>query len=478
MTKTMTAAPATGVGGVSMKEIGGLIAGVAALIIVLLLPTPAGLPPEGQRTAALFAFGLVLWSTEALPIAVTCLLTVILQPILRISPLGPAAVSFMSPVFFFVLAMFIIALAWMKTGLARRFALWMISKAGTGTNRVLSVMIIGTGLISTFLSDVPCAAIFMAIALGIFQKMGIKPGSNFGKAVMLGIPIGSLIGGVGTPAGSSINLLGLSIMEQNGVPRIPFLTWMVIGMPMVAILLPVACLVLMKYYPPEIASIGDMSDIQKERKVMGPISAPEWKTLLIMGAMMTCWIAGNWFPTIFDTFLVGIAGACLMFMPGMNLFTWKEAQDATGWDALLRIGAVTSLGAACTRTGLAKYVVDSTMGGLTELSMIAVIFVICAFTVAIHLVVPINPAIVAAVIPPIIILGNTAGVNPAMYALPVVFTTSAAFLLPLDAVPLVTYGKGYYKMWDMFVPGLIISAVWVVVMTVLLRVLGPMLGLI
>ena len=142
------------------------------------------------------------------------------------------------------------------------------------------------------------------------------------------------------------------------------------------------------------------------------------------------------------------------------------------------IGAVTSLGAACTRTGLAKYVVDSTMGGLTELSMIAVIFVICAFTVAIHLVVPINPAIIAAVIPPIIILGNTAGVNPAMYALPVVFTTSAAFLLPLDAVPLVTYGKGYYKMWDMFVPGLIISAIWVVVMTVLLRVLGPMLGLI
>ena len=68
------------------------------------------------------------------------------------------------------------------------------------------------------ISDVPCAAIFMAIALGIFQKLGIKPGSNFGKAVMLGIPIGSLIGGVGTPAGSSINLLGLSTMHRMAFP--------------------------------------------------------------------------------------------------------------------------------------------------------------------------------------------------------------------------------------------------------------------
>jgi sodium-dependent dicarboxylate transporter 2/3/5 len=76
-----------------------------------------------------------------------------------------------------------------------------------------------------------------------------------------------------------------------------------------------------------------------------------------------------------------------------------------------------------------------------------------------------------------IVLGNNLGVNPAIYALPVIFTTSAAFLLPLDAVPLITYSKGYYKMFDMFIPGLIISIAWVIVMTGLLRILGPMLGL-
>jgi sodium-dependent dicarboxylate transporter 2/3/5 len=117
------------------------------------------------------------------------------------------------------------------------------------------------------------------------------------------------------------------------------------------------------------------------------------------------------------------------------------------------------------------------LSGLGGLDPIWVIAAISAFTVVIHLLLPINPVINAVMIPPIMVLGTAAGVNGALYALPVVFTASCAFLLPLDAVPLVTYSKGYYKMFDMFVPGLILSGVWVVLMTVLLLLVGPMVGL-
>lgn len=456
----------------------GLIGAVAAMIIVLLLPTPQGMSPDAQRMAALFAAALVLWSTEALPIAVTGFLVLILQPLMRLNTLGAAVTSFISPPFFFVLVMFAIAYAWSKTGLARRFALWMISIAGTDAKRVLWVFIIGTGLISTMVSDVPCAAIFMAVALGIFQKLGLKPGqSQFAKAVMLGIPIGALIGGVGTPAGSSINLLGLTVMEQNGAARIPFLYWMAIGIPMIIIMLPVACWVLMKYYPPEIKTIGYLSEIEHERRLLGSISGQEWKVLAIMSTMLVLWILGTWYPTTFDTYIIAMAGAGVMFLPGINLFTWKEVQENTGWDTLMMIGGVTSLAAASTKSGLAKWIVDSTMGGLHEMSLIGVVVIISAFTVVIHLILPVNPTIIAAIIPPIMLLAKSTGVNPAIYALPVVFTASCAFLLPLDAVPLVTYSKGYYRMFDMFVPGLIISIVWVIVMTALLRFVGPAVGI-
>ena len=466
----------------------GLLGAIALTGIILILPTPEGLPPEAHRLAALFAGILVLWSTEALPIAVTSLLALALQPIFGLTSLvsgrpptsgaifGAAAANFMSSVFFFVLVMFAIAYAWVKTGLARRFALWLIARAGTDATRAVYVFMIGTGMISMVVSDVPAAAIFMAIAVGILDKLGLRPGSHFGRAVMIGIPIAALIGGVGTPAGSSINLLGLVMIEQAGGERVPFLHWMAIGIPMVAILLPVAAWVLVKCFPPEIASIGDLEEVHDERRRIGPVSTAEWKVIAIMGAMLTLWIASTWLP-VFDTFLVAVVGAVAMFLPGIGLFTWKEVQQVTGWDTLMVIGGVTSLGQASSRTGLATWLAESALGGLADWNAVALIAAISAFTVVIHLMLPIAPVINAVMIPPIMVLGAAAGVNPALYALPVIFTASCAFLLPLDAVPLVTYSRGYYRMFDMLSPGLVISAVWVVLMTALLIGIGPLVGL-
>jgi sodium-dependent dicarboxylate transporter 2/3/5 len=483
----MTAPTTTG--NPQRMEMLGLIGAIVVTIVVLLLPTPSGLTPEAKRTAALFAGIIVLWATEAIPIAATSLLAIALQPIFQLTSIVPppakptigtmmtaAVTNFISSPFFFVLVMFAIAHAWVKSGLARRFALWMISRAGTDASRAVYVFVIGTGLISTIVSDVPCAAIFMAIALGIFDKLNIRPGSAFGKAVMMGIPIGSLIGGVGTPAGSSINLLGLTMIEQNGGERIPFLYWMAIGIPMIIVLLPFAAWVLLKFYPPEIKTIGVMEDIQRERLALGGLNVMERKVLSLMSIMIVLWIASTWYPAL-DVFLVSILGACAMFLPGISLFTWKEVQNVTGWDALMMIGAVTTLGQASARTGLAKWLAGSALGGISDWNALGIILAISAFTVVIHLLLPINPVINAVMIPPIMVLGQAAGVNPALYALPVIFTASCAFLLPLDAVPLVTYSKGYYRMFDMFMPGVVISVLWVVMMTATLLLIGPMVGL-
>jgi sodium-dependent dicarboxylate transporter 2/3/5 len=455
----------------------GIIAALAAFALVMLAPTPEGLTEAGQRTAALFVLVLVLWSTEALPIAVTSLLALALQPVLGLNPLGAAFTNFIGPVFFFVLVMFIIALAWVKTGLAKRFALWMISKAGTDARRVIYVFVIGTGLISTIVSDVPTAAIFMAVALGIFEKLDLKPGqSNFGKAIMLGIPIGALIGGVGTPAGSSINILGLEIIVQQGGDRIGFGQWALIGIPMVILLLPAAAFLMARFFPPEIRSIGAIEDIRSELRALGPLSTDEKKVVVIQGAMIVLWTLNTWYPQ-FNVVQIGIFGACAMFLPGIRLFTWQDAQRATGWEILMMAGAVTALGAVSSGSGLAAWMVNASLGGMDTWSPLWIIALISAFTVVIHLMLPIAPVINAVMIPPIMLLGEASGVNPVLYALPVIYTASCAFLLPMDAVPLITYSKGYYRMFDMFLPGALISILWVILMTALLLLVGPLIGL-
>jgi di/tricarboxylate transporter len=121
----------------------GLLAAIGLVGLVLLLPTPGGLPPEAHRMAALFAGVLVLWSTAALRIAVTSLLALALQPLFRLTSLvadrppttgaifGAAVANFMSSVFFFVLVMFAIALAWIVRASDCRPRTRATSKFGT-----------------------------------------------------------------------------------------------------------------------------------------------------------------------------------------------------------------------------------------------------------------------------------------------------------------------------------------------------------
>ena len=445
--------------------------------MLAIAPTPAGLAPEAQRVAALFIACLILWVTEAIPTAVTALLAVVLQPVIGVAPLPAAFSNFVSPVFFFVMVMFVIAQAFTNAGLDRRFACWLLARANGSARRTVLLIMVGTGALSTVVSDVPCAAVFMAVALGLFDKMGLVPGqSRFAKAVMIGIPIASLIGGVGTPAGSSVNVLGLSFIERYGNVRVPFVHWMAIGIPMVVILVPFAAQVLLWFYPPEQERIEGI-DFRAELDGMGPLTSAEWKVLALMSAMLTLWIASSWIREI-DVVIVAILGAAAMFLPGMRLFrSWKQAERGTAWDTLLMIGSVTSLGVVSASSGLAKWLVDGTLGGMETWPTAAVLAAVSAFIVVAHLLVPVNPAIIAAMVPPIVLLATSTGHNPALYGLPVVFTASSAFLLPLDAVPLVTYGKGYYRMFDMFLPGAVISVAWVVLLTGLLLGLGPTLGL-
>jgi sodium-dependent dicarboxylate transporter 2/3/5 len=382
----------------------------------------------------------------------------------------------MSPVFFFVLAMFFLAGALTASGIDRRFALWLLSRAGGAPRRVLFALMAGTAAVSTVMSDVPACAIFMAVALGVFNRAGIAPGSSFGRAVMMGIPIASLIGGVATPAGSSINILGLYLIEQHGGVRVSFLSWMAIGVPMVLVLVPVAWWALLHACPPEMAAVVDPAQVARERAGRGPLSPAEKKVLALFGVLIVLWVASTWVKAL-DVALVALIGSLVVFLPGMRVLRWNEAQKGVGWDALLVIGGVTSLGAASVKTGLAKWLVDAALGGMAGWAAPWVVAAVSAFTVLVHLALPIAPVINAVVIPPIVLLAAAAHHHPALYALPVAFTASCAFLLPLDAVPLVTYGQGYYRMFDMLRPGAIVSLVWVVWITVLMVGLGPALGL-
>jgi solute carrier family 13 (sodium-dependent dicarboxylate transporter), member 2/3/5 len=442
------------------------------------LPDPHVLSREGIALAAIFAAALVLWATEAIPIAATSLLILVLPPLLGAVPsIKAAAVGFTSPVVFFVISAYCFAFALVKSGIGWRFALWLFTLTGSVSKRALLGIMAGTATISALISDVPACAIFMALTLPMLTKIEAIPGeSNIGKAMMIGIPIAALIGGVATPAGSSINILGLDLLKSTAGIDISFLQWMAIGVPVSVLLVPTAWWIIVKSFPPEVDIIGDPDQIQEELRSMGPFKTEEKKILLILSILFTLWVLSTWIKPL-DVATVSICGAVVMFLPGINLLSWDAVQKNIGWETVLMIGSVTSLGIISSESELSAWLVKNTLGNITGWNMFVLVASISAFTVILHLPLPVNPAINAVLIPAMVVLAQDSGINPALFALPVIFTASCAFLLPLDAVPLVTYSKGYYRMFDMFIPGALISIAWIIAMTAAIFTIAPLVGL-
>jgi sodium-dependent dicarboxylate transporter 2/3/5 len=468
--------------GVGLKSIIGVIGAIlGAILIYYLLPggtkETGGLIDSARSLAAIFVAALILWATEAIPIATTSLLVLVLMPLLGVyKDLKTAISGFSSTVVFFVIASYILSTAVENSGVGRRFALWLITKTGTRSKIAVLVFMFGCATTSTIMSDVPACAIWMSLALPMLTKLNLKPGfSNFGKALMMGIPISALIGGVATPAGSSINILALSLLKSISNINITFVQWMGYGIPIFIIMTFVAWWIIIKVVPPEIDSIGNVDEFKVERRNLGGWNSKEIKTTIILATCLVLWIASSWVKQ-FDITQVAILASIVLFLPGIKFLKWDDVQNSVGWNTVLMIGAVSCLGLATVDTGLSKWVVNNSLGGIGGLNIIWVTLIISAFTVIIHIPIPINPAIIASIIPPIIALAESTGINPAIYALPVAFTTSCAFLLPLDAVVLVTYSKGYYRMFDMFVPGLLISIIWIILITILTMTLGSPLG--
>jgi sodium-dependent dicarboxylate transporter 2/3/5 len=473
---------------ISIKSVLGILLAIVGAILVYCVlcaitvehgsaSDPRVLSQAGRGLAALFIAVLVLWSTEAIPIGITSLLMILMPPILKVVPsINDAAVGYTSPVVFFVIGAYCIAFAVVQSGTGQRFALWLFTRSGTNSRGAVLSSMVGTAIISALVSDVPACAIFMALTLPILTKLNAQPGpSNLGKAMMMGIPIAALIGGVATPLGSSINILGINLLQETADIDVKFLQWMAIGVPMVVVLIPFAWWVLIRVYPPEVESIGDISEFKEEMLSMGPLKTEEMKVIAILGIIFVLCILGTWVKPL-STATVLIGGSVVMFFPGINLLTWRDVEKFIGWETVLMIGSVISLGLLATKTGLSTWLVNNTLGGITGWNIVLLVAIISAFTVVLHLPLPIAPTINAVLIPAMVDLARGAGINPAIFALPVAFTASCAFLLPLDAVPLVTYSKGYYRMFDMLIPGTIISIAWVILMTALMLTIGPIVG--
>lgn len=442
----------------------------------MLLAGPiGGMSDTAWRTAALGLLMVIWWVTEAVPIAATALLPMALLPLLGVMTIGAAAAPYANPVIYLFFGGFVLATAFERSGLHRRLALRLLTLAGTRPDRIIGAFMLTGGFISMWVSNTAATLMLLPLATSVLRRAPDDAAipSAFEKALLLSIAYAATIGGFGTLIGSPPNALLVGFLAQTHGIRLRFVEYMLIGVPIVLVALPIAWLILTRivFRVEHDHSIVDPEALREQRRALGPMSRHEKFVAVVGVATALAWIsqpliARAW-PAISEAGISVICALALLLIPmdakGTRAITWEEAERIP-WGVLILFGGGLSLAAAIQEGGLADWITQS-VGAFRALPPVMLVLLVTA-TITVLTEFTSNTATAAAFLPVASSLAVAAGANPLIVLVAAGLAASNGFMLPVGTPPnAIAFSTGRLTVPEMARAGLLIDVVFIVILT-------------
>ena len=480
-----------------MRRTVGFFLAPAVFLTLLALPL-SGLSPQAHRLAAVMATVVVLWVTEALPLPVTALLGASACVVLEVAPAKEVFAPFADPLMFLFIGAFILARGIFLHGLDRRVAYAVLSVPWVGARpaRILVAFGAATALISAWISNTATTAMMFGIGLSILAALRSRATDaaldpRYASALMLMTSFAASVGGLTTPVGTPPNLIGIGFIRSQLGVEVTFFQWMLIGIPVVAVLFGFLAVYLNWVGPSGVRELPAGAElIRHEREQLGPWTAGQRSVALAFGITVALWVLPGvaalvWGEnsSIYLTLsrrmpegVVALVGASLLFvLPGKDgpAITWREATEID-WGVVLLYGGGFALGVLSFQTGLAEALgrgltgLLPVHGSLGLLVASVVLSTILSETTS-------NTASANMVVPVVIAIGRASGLDPLEAALGATFGASLGFMLPVSTpCNAIVYGSGYIPLGRMMRWGLALDVVGIVVIIALVRLLSPL----
>ena len=463
-------------GSKEIKRVLSIVVIIALYFIIMALPEPEGLSYDGKKAIAMMVCVVITWVTEVVPILISSVFFIFLTYFIGLNTESGAVKDFASPTVFFVFASVLLAYALDNCGLNNRLALKMSVLSKGKPKTLILYMMMGTALLSTVISNVPACAAFFFIVLALCKKNNCDRGkSNFAKASIIGVIFGAMIGGNATPAGSSLNVLGLNLLKQSTGQSLSFSEWTMFGLPIVILMIPLLWFIVVRVFPPEFEQLSGLEDAKKELAEMGKFSKKEIKFMVISALMLIFWFTEKYLHNI-SVSTSTVFFSTLYFLPGIDLLTYDYVKDKLDWSLIIMIGASGTFGAAMFNTGASRWLANAVLGPFTNASPLLLAFVIAIFCTVIKILVPSCPACVTILVPTLAAFSEESGIPIMMLFLPMAYTISASWLLPFDPVPLVCWPERYFSIKDFFKAGFFSHIVLIFVAVAVVMLIGIPLG--
>jgi sodium-dependent dicarboxylate transporter 2/3/5 len=459
---------------------------------MLLAGGPDALPATAWITAAIGVLMAVWWATEAVPIAVTALLPIVLFPMFGVATIQETVPPYANKVIFLFLGGFIVAFAMQRWNLHKRIALTVLQHAGSNGRSLVGGFMLASALISMWVMNTSTTMMLLPIAVSIIAvihktvtSLDDKGREDFQYSLLLGVAYGSTIGGMATLVGTAPNAMFAAFMLENYGTEIQFSNWMLVGLPMSMLMLPLAWLAMTRWVfrVDFVTSREGLKTLRDMKTELGPITVPETRVAIVFLLMATTWILRPLLVELpalaaLDDSLIAIAGAILLFLVPSGdksdplLLRWKYAERLP-WGVLLLFGGGLTLANAVSRTGLAEWL-GSSLHAVGALPLIVI--VILAATMIIFLTeLTSNIATTATFLPVVGAIAIEAGYDPIVLAVPVTLAASCAFMLPVATPPnAIVFGSGMLKIPRMARAGLALNLIGIVLVSFVAYKIAPM----
>ena len=467
----------------------GLLLGPFLFIITYNFFRPIGLSEEAIAILASTLWIAAWWITEAIPIAITSLLPIILFPLTNGLSLSETTASYGHKYVFLYIGGFILAIAIERWNLHKRIALNIINFIGTNIKSIILGFMVATAFMSMWISNTATAVMMLPIGMAIVAQLRDNPDTIedenliFGKALMLAIAYSASIGGVATLIGTPPNLVLAGIVQETYGVEITFSKWIVFGLPISILLLFIcwnyltnfAFIFKQKSFP------GGKAEIKKQLNSLGKITYEEKWVLAVFAATAFAWITRSFLltqflPNLDDTIIAVTAGVLLFLLPAAKdkkraLLTWEEAVNLP-WGILLLFGGGLALAEGFQTSGLAAWI----GGKLSLLEGVALILLLLVLVSAVNFLTEItsNLATTAMLLPILAPLALAIGVHPYILMVAATVAASCAFMLPVATPPnAVVFGSGYLKIPDMVRAGIWMNILSIILLTLIVYFLLP-----
>ncbi|MCW8832823.1 MAG: DASS family sodium-coupled anion symporter [Colwellia sp.] len=466
-----------------------LILGPALMLLTLLIPSPfEGMSPTAWHTLGLALWMATWWISEATPVSVTAFLPLIVAPIVGIAPIKATSTSYAHPLIFLFLGGFFISIAMERWNLHKRIALKAMSLVSTKPSHQIGGLMLVTAFLSMWMSNTATAVMMLPIALSIIemvrQKQGRHSKDNFSKAMLLAIAFSASIGGLATLIGTPPNALMAAYLSDSYNIEIGFAQWMIVGVPLSAILLTMCWVILTKvcYQVNEGEQVDTSSMFKTKLKELGAMSKAEKLVLFFFALAALGWIFRPLIAkitglAISDTGIAMFVALMLFIVPidskkDIRILAWDDTKKLP-WGVLLLFGGGLALAGLIKKSGLAAYIATQ----LEATSTFPIIGAVLIVTITILFLTEVtsNTATAASFLPLLGPIAVTLTDGPLMLVIPAALAASCAFMMPVATPPnAVVFSSGQLRITDMARAGLWLNIAAIGLIIVLMLTTVPM----